>query len=121
MAARPKRTAMTPEEFDRKCRLLWGECRFLSETSGRRSYKRNERVKGKKKSKHPYGMAKDFAAPSVKQLHKAMGVARQLGFWVQTHDVGSGQHLHVQGLAPGNPPKWWVEKYGKETGFRWTN
>lgn len=113
------RTPMTPTEFDAKCRLLWGECRFLSQTSGRRNWKRNERVGGKSKSKHPYGMAMDFAAATEAQLMKAMGVARRLGFWVETHNVGSGRHLHVQGLPPGDPAKWWVAKYGKETGYRW--
>ena len=111
------RRAMTPVEFDANCRLLWGKFQFLSETSGRRSRERNIQVGGKKKSKHAYGMAKDFSAPTNDQLMVAMAYARQLGFRVETHNVGSGQHLHVQGLAPDDPPEWWVEKYGKETGF----
>lgn len=106
---------MTPAEFDEACRQLWQAHPDLSETSGRRSTDRNERVAGNPLSKHVLGMARDFAGPS-ETLRDAAVTARALGFWTDTHDVGSGMHLHVQGLAPGDVPAWWQEKYGTRGG-----
>lgn len=105
---------MTPAEFDAKCRELWKRCPYLSETSGRRTKERNAAAGGKPGSKHVLGMAQDFAAPSLAQLDAAMRVARELGFWVDVHDVGSGKHLHVQGLPPGDVPAWWRDLYLEE-------
>lgn len=117
-----ERHPMTPEEFDAKCRELRRLCPWLSETSGARPPARNAAVGGKPGSKHVLGMAQDFGADGDERtrgakLLEAMKVARGLGFWVEVHDVGSGRHLHVQGLPPGDPPAWWVELYMTERGF----
>jgi len=104
---------MTPAEFDAACRELWRACKFLSESSGRRSEARNSMVRGNPNSKHLIGMARDFAAPDVEMLREAEIVALALGFWTQVHDVLSGDHLHVQGLPPGDVPEWWMNKYGR--------
>jgi hypothetical protein len=101
---------MTPAEFDEACRQLWQAHPELSETSGRRSAERNASVGGKALSKHVLGMARDFAGPAG-VLRDAAATARALGLWIDTHDVGSGMHLHVQGLAPGDVPAWWACKY----------
>ena len=102
---------MTPSEFDEACRQLWQTHPSLSETSGRRSAARNSHVGGHPLSKHVIGMARDFVAlPEV--MEAAQRTANALGFWTQLHDVGSGNHLHVQGLAPGEIPAWWASKYG---------
>jgi len=103
---------MTPAEFDAACRDLVARCPFLSETSGRRSAARNAAVGGHKLSKHVVGMARDFVAESQELMEEAAAVARSLGFWVKVHDVGSGDHVHVQGIAPGEIPGWWSAKYG---------
>jgi len=112
-----ERNPMSPEEFDRACRTLVRGCPWLSETSGYRSKGRNEAVGGSPHSKHLLGMARDFAAPSMNGLGQADKFARTLGLWTYIHDVGSGSHLHVQGLAPnskekGDVPDWWMKKYG---------
>lgn len=109
------RKPMSPAEFDAKCRELWRLCPYLSETSGRRTPARNAAAGGKPGSKHVIGMAQDFSAPTRQQLDQAMVKARELGFWVETHDVGSGIHLHVQGLPPGDPPVEWVRSYSTDT------
>jgi hypothetical protein len=105
------RQPMTPGEFDAKCRELIRWCPWLSETSGRRSKGRNDAVNGDPDSKHLIGMARDFAAPSKAGLEQASLQARELEFWHTVHDVGSGKHLHVQGLAPGPVPEWWTDKF----------
>lgn len=110
------RKPMTPSEFDAKCRELWQLCPFLSETSGRRTKERNAAAGGKPGSKHVLGMARDFSAPNRTLLSEAMSAARRLGFWVEVHDVGSGIHLHVQGLPPGDVPEWWNREFGTEEG-----
>lgn len=106
------RQPFTPAEFDAACRDLIRQCPFLSETSGYRSLARNASVGGNPQSKHCLGMARDFAAPSQAGLDQGMAAARELGFWTEVHDVGSGDHLHVQGLPPGEVPQWWQDKYG---------
>ena len=100
---------MTPAEFDAACRELIGLCPGLSETSGRRSVERNHQAQGHRHSKHLLGMARDFVGEG---LQEAQRHAKHLGFWCVLHDVGSGVHLHVQGLPPGDLPRWWVEKFG---------
>lgn len=115
MIKREDRKPMSPAEFDAKVRSLWRKCDFLSETSGRRSPIRNAAVGGKPGSKHVLGMAQDFGAPTRKLLDHAMKVAvEEFGFWVEVHDVGSGMHLHVQGLPPGDVPQEWVDLHGEE-------
>ena len=106
------RQPMTPAEFDAACRVLERECPWLSATSGRRSAERNRAVGGSPRSKHLIGMARDYSAPSQAGLDNGGRVAGELGLWFKVHDVGSGNHLHVQGLAPGEVSEWWVAKYG---------
>ena len=109
------RQPMTPEEFDRACRELTTLQPNLSETSGKRSVVRNAEVGGNPASKHIYGMARDFVAGHEEELVQAAIVAQVLGLWYVVHDAGSGDHLHVQGLAPGPIPDWWLGKYAKKT------
>ena len=104
------RQPMTPAEFDAACRELTAHCPWLSETSGRRSSTRNESVGGKPGSKHVLGMARDFVG-TQDEMRQAQIVANRLGFWTLLHDVGSGDHLHVQGLPTGEVPEWWTDKY----------
>ena len=111
------RQPMTPAEFDAACRELKRRCPWLSETSGWRSEARNTRVGGNPQSKHMIGMARDFAAESPEGHTQALPVAHGLGLWGMVHDVGSGDHLHVQGLPPGEIPSWWLAKYRKEVGI----
>jgi len=101
---------MTPSEFDAACRALVAECPWLSETSGRRSTERNARVGGHPESKHVIGMARDFVA-SQQGMEQAQAVANRLGLTTKLHDVGSGAHLHTQGLPVGPVPDWWATKY----------
>jgi len=105
------RQPFSPAEFDAVCRELRRQCPYLSETSGARSAARNSSVGGNPRSKHVIGMARDFVAPSVAQLKESSIIARKLGMWVVVHDVGSGDHLHTQGLPPGEIPYWWRSKY----------
>ena len=107
------RQPMSPEEFDRNCRLLIRGCPTLSETSGYRGVVRNSLVGGHAESKHLLGMARDFESGHEEELLKGERLARILGFWHDVHDSGSGLHLHVQGLEPGPVPDWWMLKYGK--------
>tara|TARA_R100001129_G_scaffold174582_1_gene146972 strand:+ start:225 stop:539 length:315 start_codon:yes stop_codon:yes gene_type:complete len=100
---------MTPAEFDAACRELLRRCPELSETSGRRSAERNAQAGGHPDSKHRLGMARDLVGPG---LHDAQQHARELGLWFLLHDAGTGVHLHVQGLPPGDLPTWWVAKFG---------
>lgn len=109
----PDRHTMTPVEFDAACRRLQLRCPYLSETSGTRSKERNAAVGGNRKSKHLYGLAKDFTADEGDYTQAELE-AYDLGLWFRTHDKGSGDHLHVQGAAPGELPAWWVEKYWHE-------
>ena len=109
---------MSPAEYDARRRAFKRECMFLSETSGWRSIERNEAVGGKPGSKHVYGMGNDYSAPTQVLLERAKKIAvEKYGFWVEVHNVGSGMHLHIQGLAPGDPPKEWIDLYGEETGW----
>lgn len=105
-----KRHTMTPIEFDAACRELQNNCPTLSETSGTRSEVRNVAVGGHPESKHRYGIGKDFTADDG-VYDRASAVAADLGLWFTVHDKGSGNHLHVQGAAPGPLPDWWLEKY----------
>ena len=109
----PDRHTMTPVEFDAACRELVRKCPTLSETSGHRSPDRNAAVGGSPESKHLCGLARDFV-DSDGVYGDLAGVAKDLGFWIAVHDKGSGDHLHVQGAAPGELPEWWLEKYWHE-------
>lgn len=108
-----QRQPMTPEEFDRACRELTTLQPNLSETSGKRSTVRNAQVGGNPYSKHLHGMARDYVAGHTEELNQAAIVAQVLGLWYLVHDTGSGDHLHVQGLPPGEVPEWWTQKYVK--------
>jgi hypothetical protein len=93
------------------------ECPWLSEVSGHRSEERNREVGGSDASKHLLGMARDFAAPDKESLRQGELAAEALGLWATVHDAGSGWHLHIQGLAPGSVPGWWLDKgYGGKHG-----
>lgn len=108
-----ERQPMTPAEFDAACRALLRRHPALSCTSGGRSAAHNARVNGEPLSKHLIDMARDYVGP-VGEMQNAAGTARVLGLWYVLHDVGSGKHLHVQGLAPGEIPDWWRKKYLEE-------
>lgn len=116
-----ERTPMSPEQFDARVRELIRRCPFLSETSGRRTLSRNAAAGGKPTSKHALGMAQDFVADggatTRSQRHReAAEIARGLGFWVEVHDVGSGDHVHVQGLPPGPVPAEWTQQHATDHG-----
>jgi len=100
------RQPMTPAEFDAACRALLDRIPWLSETSGYRTPARNERVGGSDASKHLLGMARDFAG-SQEGIRQAAPVAVTLALWVEIES----DHLHVQGLPPGEVPEWWRAKY----------
>ena len=103
---------MTPQEFDAACRQLLDECPWLSETSGQRSMERNKAVGGHPESKHCIGMARDFVGDQ-RGMEQGQAVANRIGLWTKLHDVGSGDHLHVQGLPTGPVAEWWADKYRK--------
>lgn len=105
---------MSPEEFDAACRELWRRCPFLSESSGRRTEKRNAAVGGSPKSKHIYGMARDFVAETEPELLKGASAAVTLGLWIKVHDVNSGNHLHVQGLPVGDISEEWLNEHWRK-------
>ncbi len=105
------RQPLTPSEFDAVCRELERRCPWIWQTSGYRSMKHNEDVRGHPDSKHRLGMARDYGAEDQSALDQAGQHARELGLWVKIHNVGSGEHVHVQGLEPGVPPSWWLSKY----------
>ena len=105
------RTALTPAEFDARCRRLVSYCPELSETSGTRSAIRNGEVGGNPASKHLLGMARDFV-PDNDHYGGLDDICITLGLWFLIHGVSSGKHLHVQGLAPGDVPAWWTERFG---------
>jgi len=104
------RHPMTPVEFDAACRALVRRVPGLSCTSGHRSVARNRMVSGSPLSKHLIDMARDFVG-GPDDLAKGKAQCEILGLWYDVHNVGSGNHLHVQGLAPGEVPAWWSEKY----------
>jgi len=108
------RHTLTPAEFDAACRELQRRCPYLSETSGTRSKERNAAVGGNPESKHLYGLARDFVDEHGRYV-TAERTAIDLGLWFKTHDKGSGNHLHVQGAAPGPIEEWWLEKYWSES------
>jgi hypothetical protein len=113
---------MTPAEFDAACRELRRRCPYLSETSGARTKARNLAAEGLPRSKHVIGMARDFGADGNAderhaRLIEASLVARELGLWALVHDVGNGDHLHVQGLPVGAVPAEWAALHLNERGF----
>ncbi len=104
---------MTPSEFDAACRELVRLEPYLSETSGRRTVARNAAANGSEVSKHLLGMARDFAADEGHGLQAAETTAEELGLWAVVHDVGSGNHLHCQGLPVGLVQRWWLAKFNR--------
>lgn len=106
------RQPMTPAEFDAACRALVRRCipQGISCTSGHRDSDRNKRVGGKPGSKHLYDMARDYVIPG-RDYKQAAAQARILGLWYVVHGEGANEHLHVQGLPPGDIPEWWLAKY----------
>lgn len=106
----PERQPLSPAEFDAALRRLVKAHPQLSETSGYRSADRNAQVGGNPLSKHRLGMARDYVG-SMALLRLAQRTAHDLGLWYLLHDAGSGDHLHVQGLPPGEVPAWWRAKY----------
>ncbi|MCR9093467.1 MAG: D-Ala-D-Ala carboxypeptidase family metallohydrolase [bacterium] len=105
------RQAKTPAEFDADCREIEAAFPALWQTSGYRSAERNAEVGGHPESDHVIGMARDYCARTLEELHAAEDFAESLGLWALVHDKGSGMHLHVQGTQPGPLPAWWVAKY----------
>ena len=104
---------MSPAEFDYACREFESIMGNVSQTSGIRSDKRNESVGGHRDSKHIIGMARDYVSDDG-EYESAEVVAGMLGLWFVSHDVDSGNHIHIQGLEPGPIPQWWLDKYGDE-------
>ena len=120
-----ERKPMSPAAYDAACRELRRRCPWLSETSGARTKARNAAKGGKLESKHVFGghnaVSRDFVADGnattrAARHKQAAAVAVELGMWVLVHDVGTGDHLHTQGLAPGLVPEWWVKEFATETG-----
>ena len=107
------RQPLTPSEFDAACRRLVRLEPYLSETSGHRTVARNRAANGSDVSKHLIGMARDYAADEGSGLYAAETTAEELGLWAVVHDAGSGSHLHVQGISPGNLPRWWSQKFNE--------
>ena len=104
------RLPLSPCEFDSMCRRLERIFPDLSQTSGKRSVARNQKVGGNPLSKHLLGMARDYGTDS--EPDKAMQdhystIAISLGLWPLYHD----NHLHIQGLPPGEIPQWWKDRY----------
>jgi len=104
------RTPMSPVEFDYACRRLERIFPELSQTSGKRSVARNKKTGGDKKSKHLLGMARDYGTEDsvgrdMQQQYCIISIS--LGLWPLYHR----NHLHVQGLPPGEIPLWWVDRY----------
>jgi len=105
------RQPMTPAEFDAACRELeedWGD--LISVTSGFRSWAHNSVVGGHPESKHPLGMARDYKYHHSELDALTFAELKHRGFWAMKYDDWG---WHIQGLAPGPPPEWWVAKYGR--------
>jgi len=105
------RQPMTPAEFDAACRELeaiWGE--EISQTSGFRSPSHNAKVFGHLESKHMIGMARDYLYEHKAARGLTFAELKHRGFWAVKYDDWG---WHIQGLAPGPPPEWWVAKYGR--------
>jgi uncharacterized protein YcbK (DUF882 family) len=105
------RQPLSPAEFDAVCRELERSCPWLWQTSGYRSAEHNAEVGGHVMSKHLLGMARDYGAKDQVGLEQAADVARGLNLWIKVHDVGSGDHIHTQGLPTGPVAPWWLLKY----------
>ncbi len=115
------RRCLTPHEFIDRTSRLRDIHTGISETSGSRSTVRNRRVGGKTGSKHKIRkhIAQDFSCenPNGSKMTKAqrnkLGAdAVTLGLWFTFHDVGSGFHLHTQGLPVGPVPAIWWNRFG---------
>ena len=53
-------------------------------------------------------MARDYAGSEL-ALKAALAQSRILGLWGLIHGEGANEHLHVQGLPPGDVPFWWAD------------
>lgn len=108
------RVPLSPTEFDARVREIADRVRGLSQTSGGRNEERNRQVGGSPESKHltkyAGGMAVDFAG-STAEMAAGAELAHELGLWFVIHDKGSGNHLHLQGLPPGQVAEWWQRRY----------
>jgi len=94
-----RRRELSRAEFDALCARLEELFPSLSQTSGRRSRKRNEAVGGDASSKHLSGMARDYVFddyPTSIEQDKAVVIAKTIGLYAVWH----GDHLHVQGRSP---------------------
>ena len=106
---------MTPAEFDEASRTLMRRVPKLSCTSGGWSEERNRVIGGSPLSKHIIDMARDYVGTTA-ALENGAAICEILGLTYTVHDVGSGNHLHTQGLPVGPIPLWWREKYGEQDG-----
>jgi len=104
---------ISPTDFDAACRVITRRVPGLSETSGKRSVTRNEAVGGSPHSKHLIGMARDFVG-SEEDIQSGAEIVRALGLFFRIHDAGTGNHLHVQGLPPGDINESWLLQYSNE-------
>lgn len=115
------RRCLTPHEFLDRVTRLRDLNPGMSETSGSRSKVRNRRVGGKEGSKHAIRMriAQDLSlrTPLGKVMTRPQeklvtAQATTLGLWYMIHNVGSGRHLHLQGLPVGPVPAAWWNRFG---------
>ncbi len=102
------REPFTPAEFDAEMRRFEGDNPTASLTSGARSPEHNREVGGTESSKHLLGMARDYKIPDQEERDAAQGWATRHGLWWKPYPWG----IHMQGLPPGEIPRWWLDKYG---------
>jgi hypothetical protein len=108
------RRPMSPTEFDSACRELVRRNPNCWESSGYRGPVHNIAVGGHPDSKHAMlpCMARDFGSGTDHGLQTIASDARELGLWFVVHNVGSGDHVHVQGLPTGPIDATWLAIYG---------
>jgi len=100
------RHPMTPTEYDAAKRRLLELHPYLSVGSGKRTQAHNDSLPGSNpNSKHVVGMGDDLSSHErfLSEFERGALVkdAKTLGMWAIYHDVGTGSHLHIQGLPPG--------------------
>jgi hypothetical protein len=61
-------------------------------------------------------MAADYNARSDHARQAIADTAKELGLWSLVHTVTDkgGEHVHIQGLAPGDVPEAWLSIYGDD-------